>query len=66
MPRCRVRGRGAAIEGHDPHSLHQRGDVQATHDVAFLPEQAPQHPAAGKGVLQVQLVDPTHQGQLGG
>ena len=40
--------------------------MEAAHDRAFLPEQAAQHPAAGKGILQVQRIDPAHQGHIGG
>src|SRR5260370_9726141 len=38
--------------------------VMAAARVAFLPQQIAQHPRPGKRVLQVQLVDPPHQGEV--
>ena len=64
-PRCRVRGRGAAIEGHDPHALHQRGDMQTAQPLAFLPKPVHQYPAASKGRLHMPRINPAHQGQIG-
>jgi hypothetical protein len=32
---------------------------------ALLPEQIAEHPAAGKGELHGQLVDPPHDGEIG-
>ena len=33
--------------------------------LAILPEQIAEHPGPGKGILEMQLVNPAHQGQLG-
>ena len=65
MPRRRFRRVRAAVERLQPHPLHQRRDTQPTDHHALLPEQVPQHPAAGERIEQVQLVDPPHDGQVG-
>ena len=66
MAQRRVRRGGTPIARRDPHLLHQRGDMVAAHLMAFLPEQVAQHPAAGKGILHVQLIKLTHHGHIGG
>jgi hypothetical protein len=33
--------------------------------MAFRLQQAPQHPAAGERIVEVQLVDPAHQREIG-
>ena len=66
MARRRVRRGGTPIARRDPHLLQQRGDMEAAHLLACLPEQGAQPPAAGKGILQVQRIKLTHQGHIGG
>ena len=65
VARRRVRRGGTPIARRDPHLLQQRGDMEAAHLLACLPEQGAQPPAAGKGILQVQRIHPAHQRQIG-
>ncbi len=65
VPQCRFRGVGLAVKRLDAHPLHQRGDVQPSDLEALLNQQALQHPAAREQELNVQLVDPVHQLQIG-
>ncbi|MBB4088069.1 hypothetical protein SAMN05216557_10481 [Sphingomonas carotinifaciens] len=62
MPRCRPRRVRAAVEPFQP---HPRCDMQPADLNAFPPGQIAQHPAAGKRVEQVQLVDVPYDGQVG-
>lgn len=39
--------------------------MQPSSRVAFQLEQPLQHPAARKGIVQMQLIDPAHQRQIG-
>ena len=57
-------GVGLLVHRHDVHCAHQRRDVLATNEVAFAFEQVAHHTAAGEGVLEVQLIDTAHQGQI--
>ncbi len=61
VPRRRFRGVRLAIQRRDPHPFHQRANVLAANLEAFLDQNAPQHPAAREGVIQMQPVDPAHQ-----
>ena len=40
--------------------------MQAADLDALLAQQIAQHPVAGEGKLHVQLVDPPHDGEIGG
>ena len=64
MGRMAPAGIGLPVQRLDTHLLHQRADVLAANHMAFPPEHVAQHPAAGKGILQVQFVDPAHQRQI--
>src|ERR1035438_3554139 len=55
----------SAIESLDAHPPHQRAHVTAAHFKSLKAEQVAQHAAAGKWVIHVQLVDPSHQHQVG-
>jgi hypothetical protein len=65
VPRLRLRGVGAAIQRLDAHLAHQRRDVQATDLAAFRPQKPLQHPAARERIVEMQLIDPPHYGQVG-
>ncbi len=65
VPRRRLRRPRAAVEGLDRHLLHQRRDVEPAHLMAFGLQHSLEHPAAGEGVLEVQLVDPAHEREIG-
>jgi hypothetical protein len=56
---------GLAVQRLDAHAPHQRAHVPAADLDALQAQQVAQHAAAGKRVLQVQLVDAAHQRQLG-
>src|ERR1019366_1218997 len=58
------RGVWLAIDGLDSHPFHQRLDMPAADLQALLPQQAAQHSAAGKGIIQVEFVDAPHQPQI--
>jgi len=53
--------RRLAIQGINPHAAHQRGHLAPTNGAALLPQEIAQHARPGKGILQMQLVDPSHQ-----
>lgn len=65
VPRCCLRGVRPPAERLDPHALHLSRDMQPTHRRGFLPAQIAQHHAACERIEQVQLVDPTHDRQVG-
>src|SRR5690606_7733501 len=64
VSRVPAAGAGFAVQRLDAHPSHQCGDVLAAHGHALNVEQVAQHPTAGEGQLQVQLVDTPHQGQI--
>ena len=65
VPRAWLRGVRPAVDRLDAHPLHQRRDVTAADLAAFRLQHVPQHPAAREGMLEVQLVDPAHQREIG-
>ena len=58
-------GVGFAVQRLDTHSSHQRGNVSSPGEEALLAQQVPRHPAARKGMFEVQLVDAAHQAEVG-
>jgi hypothetical protein len=54
-----------AIKRFYPHSPHQRLHVTPADLASLGGQQASQHPRAGEGKLQMQFVNPPHQGQVG-
>jgi transposase InsO family protein len=46
------------------HPLHQCRDVKAPHLQAFSSQQVPEHPAAGKRIVEMQLVDPERPNEM--
>jgi len=65
MGRMALSGAGVAIHGGDPHALHEAGHTPPPNGRAVLSEESAQHPGPGKGILEMQLVNPAHQDQLG-
>ena len=65
MPRCRLRDIGLAVNGLDPHPLHQRGNMSAVSLEAVSRQQITQHAAARDREVQIQFVHPTHQREVG-
>jgi hypothetical protein len=66
VPQRGLRRIGLAVDRLKPDPPHQRGDQLAADHHAFAAQQVAQHPAARKRVVQMQLVDPTHDRQLAG
>jgi hypothetical protein len=66
VARRRLGSVGLAVNGLDPHPLHQRGDMPATGPEAFGGQQVAQHAATREGEVQMQLVDPAHQREISG
>lgn len=64
LPGCGFRGVRPPIEPLDPHPPH-RGDMLAPDLDALADRQIAQHLAARKRMLHMQLVDPTHDRQVG-
>ncbi len=56
-------GAGLAGDGRDAHVAHEGGHVAPTDPLAVAPEEVVQHPRAGKRILQMEFVNPPHQGQ---
>ena len=56
-------GAGFAVDRRDPHAPHQRRHMAPSDSMALAPEDIPEHPGAGKRILQMQFVNPAHQGQ---
>ena len=54
------------VKRFNSHPLHQATDPFAADQVAFDPEHVAQHAATGKGMLQMQFVNPVHQCQIFG
>ena len=61
MPLAEVR---LAIHGLNTHAPHQGRDVPPPNRMTVSPQEIAQHPGSGKRILQMQRVDPAHQGQL--
>lgn len=61
----RLRRVRAAVECLDRHRLHQLRDVKSAHLVSFGLQQTLQHPATRERIVQVKLVDPAHQREIG-
>ena len=57
-------GVGATIDRLDPHSFHQRSDVAPANQNAFAGEHVAQHPAARERIVEMQFVDPPHDGEV--
>ncbi len=64
MGRMPLSGAGLAIHGGDPHAPHEAGHTPPPNGLAVLSEESAQHPSPGKGILEMQLVNPAHQGQF--
>ena len=60
MARRRVRRGGTPIARRDPHLLQQRGDMEAAHLLACLPEQSLKAAIAGKGYRILDDPDAAH------
>ena len=58
-----VAQRRLAIQGLHPHVAPQGGYLAPTNGAALLPQEIAQHPRPGKGIVQMQLVDPPPQSQ---
>jgi hypothetical protein len=64
--RIALRGALLAVERLDAHEAHQSRDMPAAENaVPFALEHVTQHPRAGERIVQVQVVDLTHQIQVG-
>jgi len=57
----RLGGAGALRQGGDPHPTHQRGHVRAPDGHPPKPQQIPEHPAAGTGMLEMPCIEVAHQ-----
>ena len=55
--------RGMRYTAVDAHTPHQGRDLPPPNGMTLLPEEITQHAGAGKRILQMQLVNPTHQRQ---
>jgi hypothetical protein len=55
----------ALVESLDAHPAHQCGHMLAPDSHPVQLQYIPQHPAARKGILQMQFVDLAHQRQVG-
>ena len=64
VARCRLRRVWPAIERRDPHAFHHRRDPLAADRDALATQQIAQHPAARERVVEMQLVDPSHDPQI--
>jgi hypothetical protein len=58
-------GVGLAVDGLDVELLHQRADMLAADFMAFQLEHVAKHPRPGKGMFQVQFINPSHQPKIG-
>jgi len=56
---------GTAIERLYPHPLHQRRHMPAADLAPLGSQQVAQQPTAGEGELQMQLVNPPHEREVG-
>ena len=65
MARFRLRRARSAIECFYPHPPHQRLYMTAADLAPLGGQQASQHPRAGEGKLQMQPVEPPHDGKVG-
>ena len=65
MGGMRRTGVALAINGRDTHPLHERAYMLATDLDTLQLEHVAQHAGAGEREVQMQLVDPAHQPQVG-
>src|SRR6202023_666608 len=65
VPWLWLRGAGTAIERFYPHPPHQRLHVTPSDLPPPAGQQPSQHPRAGERELQVQSVEPPHDGEVG-
>ena len=65
VARRRLRRVRPAIDRGDAHALHHRRDALTADLDALAAQQIAQHPAAGERVVEMQLVDPPHDRQIG-
>jgi len=65
MGSMRRTGVALAIYGRDADPLHERADMLTTDLDTLQLEHVAQHTRASKREVQVQLVDPSHQHQIG-
>ena len=54
-------GVGLAIDSLNVELLHQGADTLSADFMAFQLEHVAQHPCPGKGMFQMQFIDPSHQ-----
>lgn len=54
-----------AVDSLNTHTLHEIADFQPANLVSFTAQQALQHAASGKRIVEMQLIDPPHQGKIG-
>ena len=54
------------VNGLDTHFPHQRPHMLSADWLTFQSEQVAEHPTAGEGVFQMQFVDASHEGEIGG
>ena len=52
-----------AIQGLNAHAAHQSGHLASANGAALASQEIAQHARTGKGILEMQLVNPTHQRQ---
>src|SRR5215210_2168838 len=65
VTRCRLGAAGPAADRLDAHALHQRGDM-LTADLHTLGiHEIAQHPTARERKVEMQLVHPAHDGEIG-
>jgi len=60
----RLRRARPAVQSLDAHALHQGRDMFTANHEAILAQHVPKHTGSGKGVLQMQSVDLSHQLQV--
>ena len=64
VTRCRFRRIRFPVQRLDPHPLHQRRDMPPSGRDPLPVQEIAQHPAPRKGELEMQLVDPPHDGEV--
>jgi hypothetical protein len=58
-----LRGAGRALQGGDPYAPHEAGHAAPFNGVPLVPKQIARHPDPGKWRLEIELLDPAHQGR---
>jgi hypothetical protein len=53
-----------AIHSRNANAPHEAGHTPPPNGMTILSEEIAQHPSPSKGILEVQLVNPAHQGPL--